>query len=127
MDDTNRKFAIISVDTNDGDIESHTIEVTEEQALVLNNVANAIKGFVTYETHEKTGYARMNDHNFPTGECLREDLGELSARDYYVNHEKTITSEDFQVFEELLPYTEFGFHTVTEIRILAVIGEIKLL
>jgi hypothetical protein len=118
MKDTKRKFAIITVDTNDGDYESHTIEITEEQLVVLHHVADAIKEFVTSET---------NNHNFLTGECVREDWGDLSARDYYVENKKTITPEDFQAFEEMLPYCEYGSHTVTEIKILAVIGEIKLL
>ena len=125
MDDTNRKFAIITVDTNDGDHESHTIEVSEAQAMVLNNVANAIKKFEPYkiETHNMT---IKHEHNFPTGECLRTDMGELPPEEYYVETNK-ISSEDFLEFLELVPYCEYGFHTVTEIRILAVIGEIKLI
>jgi len=68
-----------------------------------------------------------HEHNFPTGECLREDLGELSSYKYYVEDNKIIIPEDFLVFVGLIPYTEYGFHTVTEIRILAVIGDIKLI
>jgi len=125
MNDANRKFAIISVDTNDGDIESHTVEVTEEQALVLARVANAIKTFEPYET-TGLGFPVKHTHNFPTGECLRMDMGEIPPAEYYVESEK-ISSEDYYEFLELMPYCEYGFHTVTEIKILAVIGEIKLL
>jgi len=126
MESRNRKFAIISVDTNDGDIESHCIEVSEEQALVLGRVAAAIKTFEPYEV-ETHGFKKKHEHNFPTGECLRTDMGEVSAYNYYTEKNKIIIPEDFLAFVGLLPYTEFGFHTVTEIRILAVIGEIKLL
>jgi hypothetical protein len=125
MDSKNRKFAIISVDVNDGDIESHTIEVTEEQAIVLNNVAKAIKEFKPYEA-QAHGMTIKHEHNFPTGECLRTDMGEIPPEEYYIETDK-ISMEDFREFFELVPYTECGFHDVTEIRILAVIGEIKLI
>jgi len=123
--DTNRKFAIISVDTNDCDIESHTIEISEVQAMVLNNVAKAIKEFKPYEA-QAHGMTIKHEHNFPTGECLRTDMGELPPEEYYVETDK-ITPEDFLEFLELVPYCEYGFHTVTGIRILAVVGEIKLI
>ena len=125
MDSRNRKFAIISVDINDDDIESHTIEITNEQATVLANVAKALKEFEPYGV-DKNGYTRTFRHNFPTGECLRTDLGELPPEEYYLETGK-ISTEDFKEFLALLPYPEYGFHTVTEIRILAVIGEIKLI
>ena len=125
MNDTNRKFAIISVDTNDGDIETNIVEITEEQAVVFNNVATAIKKFKPYET-QAHGMTVKHEHNFPTGECLRTDMGELSPEEYYLETDK-ITEKDFTEFLELVPYVEYGFHTVTEIRILAVIGEIKLI
>ena len=125
MDSRNRKFAIISVDINDGDIESHTIEVSNEQAMVLGRVAKALKEFEPYEV-ETHGFTKKYEHNFPTGECLRTDMGELPPEEIYLETDK-ISPEDFLMFMDMLPYTEFGFHTVTEIRILAVIGEIKLI
>ena len=125
MDSKNRKFAIISVDVNDGDHESHTIEVTEEQALVLGRVAKALKEFKPYEV-QTHGFTKKYEHNFPTGECLRTDMGELPPEEYYLETDK-ISLEDFREFLNLVPYTECGFHTVTQIRILAVIGDIKLI
>ena len=126
MDSNNRKFAIISVDTSDADYVSNITEVTEEQALVLARVANAIKTFEPYDGDEIfEGYSHKCRHNFPTGEMCRSDLGELRPEDYYLETGK-ISSEDFLEFLNLVPDTEYGFHTVTEIRILAVIGEIKL-
>jgi len=125
MKDTKRKFAIITVDTNDGDYESHTIEITEEQALVLSRVAIAIKTFKPY-TVDRHDLVWTFNHNFPTGDCLRADLSELSPKEYYVETNK-ITEEDFQDFMGLMPYCEFGFHTVIGIRILAVIGDIRLI
>ncbi len=125
MNDTNRKFAIISVDTNDGDIETNINELTEEQALMLARVATAIKNFEPYEV-QTHGFTQKHEHNFPTGECLRTDMGELPPEEYYLETDK-ISLEDFGEFINMTPYTEFGFHTVTEIRILAVIGDIKLI
>ena len=128
MKDTNRKFAVITVDTNDADYLSQTIEINEEQALMLARVANAIKEFEPYDGKEfMAGHHHKCRHNFPIGECLRDDLGEKSPEEYYVNDKKTITREDYQEFLDLLPYGEYGSHTVTTITILAVIGEIKLL
>jgi hypothetical protein len=125
MESKNRKFAVITVDTNDADYLSQTIEINEEQALMLARVAAAIKGFEPYEVTGR-GYPMKHRHNFPVGECLRTDLGELSAGDYYVKS-GLITEDDYIDFMDLVPYTEHGFHTVTTITILAVIGEIKLL
>lgn len=128
MIDTKRKFAIITVDTNDADYLSQTIEVTEEQALMLARVAKAIKEFESYNGKEfGLGHYHKCTNNFPIGECLREDLGEKSSEEYYVLDKKSITPEDYREFTELLPYDEYGSHTVTGIKILAVIGEIKLL
>jgi len=127
MNDKNRKFAIITVDTNDADYISNTVEISEEHALLLARVANALKGFEPYEGDEiMKDYHHKCRHNFPTGEMCRTDLGELTAGDYYVKTD-LITEDDYIDFMDLVPYTEHGFHTVTEIRILAVIGEIKLI
>lgn len=125
MDSKNRKFAIVSVDINDGDIESHTIEINEEQAMVLGRVTKALKEFEPYET-EADGLTWKHEHNFPTGEMCRSHVGELPPEEIYLETDK-ISPEDFLMFMDLLPYTRHGFHTVTEIRILAVIGEIKLI
>jgi len=125
MNSKNRKFAIISVDTNDGDTVSHTVEITEQQALMLGRVANAIKEFEPYKV-ESQGMEWKHENNFPTGELLRRDLGQLPPEEYYVETNK-ISPEDFKAFLDLVPYCEYGFHTVEEIRILAVIGEINLL
>jgi hypothetical protein len=125
MDSKYRKFAIISVDTNDADYETHTIEVSEEQAFVLARVANAINTFEPYEV-QTHGLMVKHEHNFPTGECLRMELGEIPPAEYYVESEK-INSEDYYGFLDMIPSCEYGFHTVKEIKILAVIGEIKLI
>jgi len=128
MNDKNRKFAVITVDTNDADYLTQTIEVSEEQVLILARVANAIKEFKPYQGKEiYMGHNHNCKHNFPIGECLREDLGEMSSEEYYVEDKKTISREDYQEFLDLLPYGEYGSHTVTGIKILAVIGEIKLI
>jgi len=125
MNDANTKYAIISVDVNDGDYETHTIKVTDEQAMMLARVSKAIKEFEPYESKGR-GITKRNESNFPTGELCRTDLGELPSEEYYVETGK-ITPEDFTEFMELVPYCECGFHTVEQIKLLAVIGEIKLL
>lgn len=126
MNSKNRKFVIIDVDCNDGDTLTSINEVTEEQILALTNVAKAIQNFEPYEVKDD-GMTWKHDNNFPTGEMCREDLGQKTARDYYVKMKKTISPEDFEVFMNVSPFGEYGFHTVERIRLLAVIGEIRLL
>ena len=125
MDSTNRKFVIIDVDVNDGDIESAINEITEEQAMAVSRVAAALKEFKPYET-EAESMTWKHEHNFPTGNKCRTHLGELPPEEYYLES-GLILADDFSTFLNLTPYTEYGFHTVTGIKILAVIGEIKLL
>jgi len=127
MNSKNRKFAIIRVDTNDGDYFESINEVTPEHALVLASVAKAIQSFEPYPYNMFAGHTYTHDHNFPTGELVRADLFELSAEQYYVEEKKLLSKEEYDVFMNLVPYSEYGFHTVEKIKILAVIGEIILL
>jgi len=126
MKDTNRKFAIITVDTNDGDTVQTINELTPEQVIILNIVATAIKKFEPYEYEMFAGHMSKHEHNFSTGELVRKDNQELSAEEYYVEEKQLLTKEEYDVFMNLAPYCEYGFHTVEYIKILAVIGEISL-
>ena len=51
-------------------------------------------------------------HNFPTGECLRKDLGEKSPQELY-----DFDEEVFELFEDFCPYPEYGFHTIERIEL----------
>ena len=52
-----------------------------------------------------------HSHNFPTGECLRADLGEKSPEELYVDS-GLCTLEEFEIFKDLVPYGSYGVHTI---------------
>ena len=121
-----KKFSLILVENEYGDIESRFVEIRDYQTKIIADVAKAIKNFEPY--HNKIHYLNIkHSNNFPTGECCREYLGEYSAEDYYVNVKKTISPEDFKEFEALLPTCYHGFRSITEIKIMVVSDEIKIL
>lgn len=67
-------------------------------------------------------FSFTHKHNFPNGECLREDLGEKTPLELY-----DFTMEEQCVLEEILPYCEYGFHTIKSIKILNISKEKNLL
>ena len=77
------------------------------------DVAKAIKNFKPYTTSNKW----THNNNFPIGDCHRRDLEQESAKDYYVGR-GLVSEVDFTMFEDNIPYGEYGIHTITSIRIL---------
>jgi hypothetical protein len=118
---------IITVDANDGDyVESINI-VTAERKQVLEAVAQALLQFEPYQGKEIVpDFHYECTHNFVHGEMIRDDLGELSAREYYVEKHELLTAEQYQTFMDLCPYCEYGFHTVESIELLEVQNNVKL-
>ena len=116
-----KKYIIIEADTNDGDYTTNKSEITDEQIELIKPMVEAIKNFKPYKVKVPGKMEWTHDYNFPTGECVREDLGQLSAEDFY----KDI--DNFDVFDEFVPYGENGIHTIESIDILIVAEEIKLL
>lgn len=118
---------IIEVDTNDGDYLETAKLITEEQLPVIDIVAQAIKKFEPYQGKEIVPEHNYEcTHNFITGELVRQDMGELSAREYYVEKHGLLTAEQYQTFMELCPYAEYGFHTVSAIEIMEIQSHRKL-
>ncbi len=124
-----KKYIIIQADTNDGDYVQSKNLITNEQLELIKPVIEAIKNFKPYESMTKgRGEPQPWTHNsnYPWGECIREDLGQLSAEEYYVGIEG-ITSEQFEVFDNFVPYNEYGIHTIEKVEILEVTNEERLL
>jgi hypothetical protein len=128
METPNQKYVIITVDTNDGDYEKSIKKATPEQLDTIHAVALVIKEFKPYQGKEIVPDHHYNcTHNFPVGELVREDLGELDAKQYYVEKKQLITEDQYNTFRSFCPYCEYGFHTVDSVKVLAVIGEMDLI
>jgi hypothetical protein len=105
---------LIQIDTNDADYMSSANEITDEEIEKIRPVIEAIKNFKPYIGTKKS-YKNEHDSNYPTGECCREDLGEKTAEELYGH------IPGFETFEELLPYPEYGFHTIESIKIIQIV------
>lgn len=132
------KYQVMAtVDTNDGDYVTRNSVIDENELETLRFVCEKIKGFEDYETVDTGKYGHYlsdgrevfgivpegvertrpdkNRHssNWPNGECHRSDLGELRPEEIY-----DLSETDVQFMEEeILPYCEYGFHTVESIEI----------
>lgn len=93
--------AYIKVDTNDADYRDTLFDVTIEEVDKLRKIAKAIKDY-----SEKSG----ESHNFETD-------GHGDSKFIYVELEETLTEEEYDWFYELLPYDDFGIHTIECIEI----------
>jgi hypothetical protein len=120
---------VIQVDTNDADYNTSYNKISKSNLEKIKPLIKAIKKFKPYTVSlpPKYGYSnRTWDHhaNWPSGECQRDDLGEKSPRNLYAG----VVSEDvFEMFEELLPYGEHGFHTIESIEVTPYVKKTKLL
>jgi hypothetical protein len=103
----------ITADYNDGDYISEMNEITQESLDFIRPVIKAIQEF-------------DGGNNFPTGECYRSELGELSARELYVDS-GLVSQEQFDAFRKLTPSSEFGIHTIESIHLYEVLKETQLL
>ena len=103
----------IIVDTNDVDYATRVSEIDAEDLEKIKPLLAVIKKFKPYKTKTKDAQSPdwTHSHNYPYGECLREDLGEEDPREHY----KGIDPEAFDILEEHLPYTEYGFHTIKSV------------
>lgn len=101
-----KKLLYISADTNDGDYVSLKTPITEEELEKILPVIAVLK-----EKKEKNrGWA---SHNWVTLDCAR------SAQDYPENmYFGLLTPEQIEMFQEYVPYGQYGTHTIVEISII---------
>lgn len=111
------KHFYVEVDTNDADYVGKIVEVEDTSAEKFKPLIEKIKNFKPYKGFKYTRY-----HNFPYGECLREDLGEKHPCELY-----NIDEDTYEEFVETfrLYGTEYGFHTIKKIQEIT-LGEIWL-
>lgn len=116
-------LALVQVDTNDGDYMTELTEI--EDPKLINRIAEAVSKFEPYESVGRGGTKWSHDHNYPFN-CAREDLGEKTPQEIYVES-GLLTEEELEEFESnYVPYPEMGFHSIVEIRILEVSNDTKL-
>lgn len=117
----------IKVDTNDADYNTEVSIITKDELELIKPLIKQIKKFKPYTTtikysHSNQHYTREHRHNYPYGECLRKDLGEKSPEELYEADE-----EVFNFFHDLMPYNEYGFHTIESIEVTPYVKKEKLL
>lgn len=102
------KHVYVVVDTNDADYVGKIVEVSEKTLEHFKPLIEKIKNFQPYNN----GGWRHN-HNFPFGECLREDLGEKDPMELY-----DLTEKEYEYFVDAfrLYGGEWGFHTIKSIQ-----------
>lgn len=119
------QYLEVKVDINDGDIVTRRSLVSEEQ---LNRFYPLFSAILTFQPYMNglTSWIHHHKHNFPVGDVCRDDLGEKTARELYVDT-GVISSQVFDEFENnFLPITEYGFHTIVSIVLLVVESELRL-
>ena len=119
-----KRYIFIKADTNDADYISTFESITDEQLEVIRPMIQAIKDFKPYKSTYKNKwepdkeYERIHAHNFSNGECYREDLGEKSIEELYGS------VPGFHQFLDMVPYGEYGIHTIESIKIVEVIEDL---
>lgn len=100
----NKKYIIIEGDSNDADYIMDMNEISDKEIIEILPMIEAIK-------------SKSNDgecqHNFPSSE-----YSEGSVEELYGN------VMGFKLFDDFVPYGEFGLHTITSIKIVKVIEEL---
>lgn len=98
----NKRYIIITADTNDGDY-------ITEKSLITDTQIELIKPIIE----------QINNNN---GQYGKGEVGEdFDAEENYG------TLDNFQLFDYFVPYGEYGVHTIESIEILEVVKEERLL
>lgn len=97
----------VTADHNDADYITEIIPVSEDELDKLRPMFKQIAGFKEYERR-----GRRHWHNFPHGDCLRDDLGEKSPRELY-----GWTEDEFDFLLEYIPSSEYGIHTIESVTV----------
>lgn len=120
-----QKRVTIVADTNDADYVTEISDIDDTFEHDFGDLITAIKNFKPYTVKRRSTSAIdwTHSHNWPTGECLREDLGEKPPEKIYPQ----FSEELIEAFGEYLPYGEYGIHSIKSIGITTIAEEKKLL
>lgn len=117
---------VVTVDQNDADYLSKVTLISPANLDRLRPVFEAIKSFKPYKGKSGSDTEFTHRSNWPSGGDYspRLDLGEKFPQDIYPE----LGEELCEFFtEEFAPYSEHGFHTVTDVYVLHVSREETLL
>jgi hypothetical protein len=115
----------IVADTNDGDYITRVSKISEVDLETIKPLIEAISKFKPYKSKLRDKFSWTHDHNYPFGDgewIPRLDLGEKPPRKIY-----SFPEEIFDIFENLLPFSEQGFHTIESIEVTPFVKKVKLL
>lgn len=111
------KYLIIVADTNDGDYITKISEITDKNLESIKPVIKAINKFKPYEG-KSDSMTHTHHHNFSIGEIYRNDLGEKSPKELYVNTGKCYEHALEMFTDDYIPYGENGIHSIVTIDII---------
>jgi len=119
-----QKRVTIVADTNDADYVTAISDIDDDFESYFGELIEAIKNFEPYKGKSKySTLEHTHRHNWPTGELVREDLGEKYPEQIY----SQFPEDMIEAFSEYLPHGEYGIHTIESITISQVQHEKKLL
>ncbi len=119
------RFLHVVADANDADYVEQLTPTTDADLDKLRPLFEAIKQFKPYEAKGgRHDLVWTHDHNFPYGDACREDLGEKPVDKLYAAHQEAL-----ELFTgTYLPTDDSGScHTVTEVRVLTVANDEKVI
>ncbi|KKM22785.1 hypothetical protein LCGC14_1621760 [marine sediment metagenome] len=103
----------ITVDTNDADYMTKVSKISHEDLEKIKPLIAAIKNFKPYLTQAKGKSEWKHENNYPYRECCREDLGEETPEEIYIDFDE----ETHELFLEFIELSEYGFHTVKSVEV----------
>ena len=105
----NKKYLLVIADSNDGDYLHSLTEITDEQIEELKPIIAVVKNVYDTAVKEK----KWNDrHNWENGEYGHG----ITPQNLYVET-GLLTEEQVDIFEEYVPYGEYGVHTIEHINV----------
>lgn len=113
----------IETDTNDADYAALLSKIDADFLQKIEPLISAIKNFKPYKSLSENNIEYTHNHNWPKYECLREDLGEKNIYEIYSSIDKNLIDE----FDDLVPTSEYGCHTIKSIEVLYVSNTNKLI
>jgi len=116
-----KKCIIITADTNDADYITKKTEITDEQIEQIKPVIAAIQARRDKLNEDRHTNWNKWGHNWETSE-----YGKLGTPSKMYVDTGILTEEQVQLFNEFVPYGEYGVHTIKTVDILVVSEEIQL-
>lgn len=103
----------VKADTNDADYIENTKEITQKTLEFLDPLFKAIAVVSERKKHDWN-----NTYNWPTSEYRDENTVEGVYEEF-----KDVTPTMLKVFDQYVPYGEYGVHTIEHIHVLEVVRD----